>query len=187
MPHDSDSPEQELLAIRCQLGEAAAFDDLVARWHTPLWQYVRRMADTNELADELLQETWLRILRGIANLREPRSLVTWMFGIARRVLMNRLRDKYRQAIYVEDPVDDLPAAEIGIEKMDRQDEVADMLHNLECLPIRQRELLTLFYLDELSIDQVGQVLSIPSGTVKSRLYLARNMLRQHILDSEGSS
>ena len=84
MPHHSESLEQELLAIRCQLGEPAAFDELVAQWHRPLWQYIRRMVGINELADELLQETWLRILRGIANLREPASLVAWMFGIAPR-------------------------------------------------------------------------------------------------------
>ena len=88
MPQHSESLEQELLAIQCQLGEPAAFDELVAQWHGPLWQYIRRMVGGNELADELLQETWLRILRGIANLREPASLVAWMFGIARRVLLN---------------------------------------------------------------------------------------------------
>jgi RNA polymerase sigma-70 factor (ECF subfamily) len=186
MPKDLNSPEQELLAIRCQLGEPAAFDDLVARWHTPLWHYVRRMAGTDELAEELVQEIWLRILRGIANLREPRSLVAWMFGIARRVLMNRLRDKYRRAIFVEEAVDDLPATDIGTEQTGNQDEVDDMLHKLESLPIRQRELLTLFYLDELSIDQVGQVLNIPAGTVKSRLFHAHNMLRQQIVDLERS-
>ena len=107
MPTDSETIEQELLAIRCQLGELAAFDELVARWHAPMWQYVRRMADRNELADELIQETWLRVLRGIANLREPARLVAWMFGIARRVMMDRLRQKYRQEALFENALDDL--------------------------------------------------------------------------------
>ena len=184
MPQHSESLEQELLAIKCQLGEPAAFDELVAQWHCPLWQYIRRMVDENELADELLQETWLRILRGIANLREPASLVAWMFGIARRVLMNRFREKYRQAHFIEDSTCELPVDDPETDRIDLKDEIRDMLQKLKCLPIQQRELLSLYYLENLSVDQLAQVLEIPAGTVKSRLYNARNMLRQQIHDSE---
>ena len=184
MPQHSESLEQELLAIKCQLGEPAAFDELVAQWHGPLWQYIRRMVDGNELADELLQETWLRILRGIANLREPASLVAWMFGIARRVLMNRFREKYRQSHFIEDSTCELPVNDPDTDRIDLKDEIRDMLQKLECLPIQQRELLSLYYLENLSVDQLAQVLGIPAGTVKSRLYNARNMLRQKIHDSE---
>ena len=181
MPKDAQTPEHELLAIRCQLGESAAFEELVDRWHAPLWQYVRRMADRNELADELLQETWLRVLRGIAKLREPASLVPWMFGIARRVLMDRLRQKYMQAASLEETLVDGPATANAEDDSDLRDEIAHMLHKLESLAIPQRELLTLYYLDELSIDEVAQVLGIPVGTVKSRLHSARKVLKQVVL------
>jgi RNA polymerase sigma factor (sigma-70 family) len=184
MPQHSESLEQELLAIKCQLGELDAFDELVAQWHGPLWQYIRRMVDENEMADELLQDTWLRILRGIVNLREPSSLVAWMFGIAHRVLMNRFREKYRQSRFIEESTCELPTSDPSAERIDLQDEVRDMLQKLKCLPLHQRELLTLYYLENLSIDQLAQVLDIPAGTVKSRLYSARNMLRQQIQDSE---
>ena len=183
MPMDSDAIEQELLAIRCQLGEIAAFEELVARWHTPMWQYVRRMADHNELADELIQETWLRVLRGIAGLREPARLVPWMFGIARHVMMDRLRQKYRQEALLENALDDLtaPADE---DEHERRDDIANVLGKLESLPLSQRELLTLYYLDELSIEEVGQVLGVPAGTVKSRLFHARRVLKQSLLTKE---
>ena len=184
MPQHSESLEQELLAIKCQLGELAAFGELVAQWHGPLWQYIRRMVDGNDLADELLQETWLRILRGIVNLREPSSLVAWMFGIAHRVLMNRFREKYRQSRFIEDSTCELSVNDPNADRIDLQDEVRDMLQKLECLPMQQRELLTLYYLKTISIDQLAQVLGIPAGTVKSRLYNARNLLRQQIQDSE---
>jgi RNA polymerase sigma factor (sigma-70 family) len=184
MPQHSESLEQELLAIRCQLGELAAFDELVAEWHVPLWQYIRRMVDGNALADELLQETWLRILRGVVNLREPASLVAWMFGIARRVLMNRFREKYRESRFIEDSTCELPVNDSDADQVDLQDEIKDVVQKLERLPMLQRELLTLYYLHDLSIEQLAQVLDIPSGTVKSRLYNARNMLRQQVQDSE---
>jgi RNA polymerase sigma factor (sigma-70 family) len=176
--------EHELLAIRCQLGELAAFDELVARWHAPLWQYVRRMADRNEIADELLQETWLRVLRGIANLQEPAKLVPWMFGIARRVMMDRLRQKYRQEAMLENALEDLRPSVDEFDESERRDDIANILDKLEGLPLSQRELLTLYYLDELSVEEVGQVLGIPGGTIKSRLYHARKMLKNAMLTKE---
>lgn len=186
MPTNSETIEQELLAIRCQLGELAAVDELVARWHAPMWQYMRRMADRNELADELIQETWLRVLRGIANLREPSRLVAWMFGIARHVMMDRLRQKYRQEAFFENALDDLKATADESDEHERRDDIEDVLEKLENLPLSQRELLTLYYLDELSIDEVGQVLGIPIGTVKSRLFHARRILKQSLMDKEMS-
>ena len=184
MPIESEAIEQELLAIRCQLGEIAAFDELVARWHAPMWQYVRRMADQNELADELIQETWLRVLRGIAGLREPSRLVPWMFGIARHVMMDRLRQKYRQEALLENALDDLTAPADEVDEHERRDNIANVLDKLENLPLPQRELLTLYYLDELSIEEVGQVLGVPAGTVKSRLFHARRVLKQSLLTKE---
>src|SRR6188472_1510114 len=124
MPMDSEAIEQELLAIRCQLGEIAAFDELVARWHAPMWQYVRRMADHNELADELIQETWLRVLRGIAKLRQPARIVPWMFGIARHVMMDRLRQKYRQEALLENALDDLKAPTDEHDEQERREDIA---------------------------------------------------------------
>jgi RNA polymerase sigma factor (sigma-70 family) len=186
MPTNSETIEQELLVIRCQLGELAAFDELVARWHAPMWQYVRRMADRNEVADELIQETWLRVLRGIANLREPDRLVAWMFGIARHVMMDRLRQKYRQEALLENALDDLQATTGEGDELERRDDIENVLDKLEHLPLSQRELLTLYYLDELSIDEVGQVLGIPAGTVKSRLFHARGILKQSLLTKETS-
>ena len=55
MPQHSESLEQELLAIKCQL-ESLLHSAAVAQWHGPLWQYIRRMVDGNDLADELLQK-----------------------------------------------------------------------------------------------------------------------------------
>jgi RNA polymerase sigma-70 factor (ECF subfamily) len=184
MPVHADAIEQELLAIRCQLGELAAFDELVARWHVPLWQYVRRMADQNDIADELIQETWLRVLRGIASLQEPAMLVPWMFGIARRVMFDRLRQKYRDETLLENALEDSQTPLGEFDDSERRHDIANVLDKLESLPLSQRELLTLYYLDELSVDEVAQVIGIPTGTVKSRLYHARNALRQSLITKD---
>ena len=84
----------ELLAVRCQMGERQALEALVARWHVPLWTYAQRLTGADDAAADAVQDVWLRVLRGLPTLREPAPLRPWIFGIARRVLMDRLRVQY---------------------------------------------------------------------------------------------
>ena len=91
------------------------------------------------------------------------QLVPWMFGIARRVMMDRLRQKYRQEALLENALDDLKATADEGDEHERRDDIANVLDKLENLPLAQRELLTLYYLDGLSIEEVGDVLASPSG------------------------
>ena len=175
---DSRSPDDELLAIRCQLGEPAAFDDLIARWHGPLWGFVRRLAADEDAAREILQDVWVRVLRGIPRLRDGSKLRAWLFGIARRTLMDRLRDQYAKA----------PAADVDVEEIPTDTAAADiddldaLEHALERLPLIEREAVTLFYLQELSLNEMAESLSVPVGTVKSRLFRGRRLLRQHLTE-----
>jgi DNA-directed RNA polymerase specialized sigma24 family protein len=67
---DRSTHEDEWLVVRCQLGERPAFDDLIRRWHEPLWKYIRRVAGQDETANDVAQDVWLRVLRGIGRLRD---------------------------------------------------------------------------------------------------------------------
>jgi RNA polymerase sigma-70 factor (ECF subfamily) len=177
--HDSspDLRADELLAIRCQLGERDAFDALIARWHEPIWRYLRRLTNSDDSAADLAQDTWLKVLRGIANLREPASLRAWLFGIARRVAMDRLRRQYSSQIDADAGLDDLPAQDVDA---DLESEIAALEAGMDSLPLREREALALFYLRELTTEQIAELLDVPSGTVKSRLFRARNLLRKQL-------
>ncbi len=127
------------------------------------------------------QEVWLRVLRGIARLREGDKLRAWLFGIAHRVLMDRLREQYAHAQAPEAALAEQAAPD---PEPDIEQELDAMLDHLARLPVIENEVLTLFYLRELSLDEVSQALAIPVGTVKSRLFRARKMLR-HELESKG--
>lgn len=179
----------ELLAVRCQLGEADALDELVRRWHLPLWKYVRRLADDDGAAEEVLQDVWLRIVRGLPDLRQPSRLLAWMFRIARYASLDRMRGRYaeRDALGT-DAVLDLDGIEgdgshVGLDEL--VDEVEELRHGLIALPLVEREVLTLFYLRELDLRQVAEVLEVPVGTVKSRLHRARNLLREQLQSNDG--
>lgn len=170
----SSEKEDEWLAVRCQLGERAAFEELIERYQGPLWRYIRRVAPDEDAAREVTQDAWLRVLRGIGRLRDPARLRPWLFGIARRALMDRLRDQYARAVETDCDVSEIPARvdpalpELQLQQVERE---------LAALPIVEREVLTLFYLKELSLAEVAEVLNLPVGTVKSRLFRARQMLR----------
>jgi len=171
--------EDELLVTRCQLGEREAFDDLIARWHEPLWRYARRLTGDDDAAAETVQEVWLRVLRGIARLRVQMSFRAWMFGIARRVVMDRLR-----VAYAEPSVDSVDLSTIPDEQdsFDVEHDLSVMHEELARLPVTERDVLVLFYLQELTLIELADVLAVPIGTVKSRLFRARHLLRRNLID-----
>lgn len=175
---DADRKQDELLAIRCQLGEPAAFDALIARWHEPLWKYLRRLTGDEDAAAEAVQDTWLRILRGMPRLRDAGRLRAWIFGIARRVVMDRLREKYAEPARVSPEDVELAAAD---EAGDLREELALLHEELARLPVPEREVLVLFHLQELTLTEIAEVAGIPAGTVKSRLFRARRALRDQLI------
>lgn len=168
--------ESELLAIRCQLGEPEAFDELVERWHLPLGRYIRRMTGDEGTAEDVLQETWLGILRGIGRLREPSQLRAWLFTIARRGVMTRLRRQYEDAVLV--PMEDELSGSDSIEEA--WEDSAAVHATLAELPPPEKEVLALFYLAELDLREAAAVLQVPVGTVKSRLHRARRLMRERL-------
>lgn len=171
--------EDEWIAVRCQLGERAAFDELIARWHPPLAEYVRRIAGDEEDARDLLQEIWLRVLRGLGRLREGSKLRAWLFGIARRAAMDRWRERYAAPLQEDLDLSALPS---DAPTASLEGDLAALEGALARLPLIEREVLTLFYLRELSLAEVAEVLAVPLGTVKSRLFRARQLLRHQLLD-----
>ncbi|MFI6325855.1 RNA polymerase sigma factor [Nonomuraea sp. NPDC050556] len=158
----------ELLILRCQLGEREALTELVRAWHEPVWTYVRRMLDA-ERADDVAQEVWLAVLKGLPRLKDPARFTPWLFTIARRAVMNRLRQQYGEA----EPMEIEPQGEAPFDR-------AELIEGLAALPPKEREILVLFYLEDLSIEDCAEICAIPAGTVKSRLNRARRLLRKEL-------
>lgn len=172
--------DDELLVIRCQLGERHAFDALIARWAAPVAGYARRVCEDDDAAAELTQDIWLRVLRGVDRLHDPRRFRAWLFGIAHRAFIDVLRRRYRAF----PPLADDSGQVADDDSHDDHGDLERMERGLGRLPPIEREILTLFYLQELTIDEAAAVLAIPAGTVKSRLHRARRLLRCE-LEKEG--
>ncbi|KRB11413.1 sigma-70 family RNA polymerase sigma factor [Lysobacter sp. Root690] len=166
-----------LLVVRCQLGERAAFDDLIRRWSGSLHRYALKLCNDPELADDLTQEVWLRALQGLGKLREAAQFRAWLFGIAHRCFMDRLRTRYAMPVDSGIDLDELATVEAHDDDEDLERALAV---GMASLPLVEREVLTLFYLEELSLGDIAAALGIPLGTVKSRLFRARTLLRKYI-------
>ncbi|WP_354638135.1 RNA polymerase sigma factor [Kitasatospora camelliae] len=170
-----------LVVVRCQLGERAVFGALVGRWHEPLWRFVRGMVGPPDLADDLAQEVWVAVVRGLPGLREPERFAAWLFTVARRTVTDHLRRTYRAPeTRVEEPEDSADA--------DSGDGLGDLLTVMEIraglsgLPPLEREVLILFHLQDLTLATCADVLGVPPGTVKSRLHRARRLLRTTLVE-----
>lgn len=168
----------ELLAVRCQRGDVKAFRELVDAWERPLLYYIRRLLGQRDIEWDVLQEVWMRVFRGIGSLREPRTLPIWLYRIARRSAMRYLREQYSEPA-LEQNVSDLDAIEVEIdERLHFAPEDAQQVHQaLSQLPLPFREVLTLHFLEEMPVQDVAEVIGIPPGTVKSRLFHAKRALR----------
>jgi RNA polymerase sigma factor (sigma-70 family) len=168
----------ELVVVRCQLGERAAFDALIARWHPALWRYAMRLTGDADIAGDVVQDVWLRVVRGLPRLRDAGKFRAWLFGIGRRVLMDRLRMRYSTPAFED--VDLMEIPEVDADD-DHAEDLSLLEAELERLPMLERDVLVLFYLNELSLIDIAEIAAIPVGTVKSRLFRARRMLKTQLV------
>jgi RNA polymerase sigma-70 factor (ECF subfamily) len=180
---DKDAIYQELLVLRCQRGDAAALEELVRTWEKRLHYFIRQFVKNEQDAWDILQQTWLRVLRGIPSLKDPQRLTPWLYQIARNTTFNhaRLQAAYRAGLE-EHPDTDWADEDEAVFEFDHADEVH---HALERLSLPHREVLTLFFLEDLPIAAIADIVGAQPGTVKSRLHYARLALRK-ILEHEAA-
>lgn len=172
MPEAARTNRSALLVLRCQRGEREAWAELVSEWERPLFYYLRRLSTTDDEALGLLQDVWVRVFSDLGSLRRPERLAPWLYVVARRTWARQRTTSAREPASTE------PESGSELEAPDESFADVEALHAaLGSLELRDREVLTLFYLDDLSLTEVAEVLEIPAGTVKSRLSHARARLR----------
>jgi RNA polymerase sigma-70 factor (ECF subfamily) len=173
----------ELLVMRCRKRDLAAWDELVRRWNDRLLYYLRRLIDHEQDALNALQEVWLQAFRAIVTLRHGDRFAPWLYAIARHSAMNHFRRSYARR---EEPAGETIAKEVDdVSDEQLRFENAELVHfGLGKLALAEREVLTLYFLEDLTTNEIAVLLEIPVGTVKSRLFKARSDLRR-VLEREG--
>jgi RNA polymerase sigma-70 factor (ECF subfamily) len=175
---------------RCAQGSEIAFRTLVQRFRGRIMNLVSRFINDRDRAEEISQEVFLRVFRNRERYRKSGKFSTWIFTIAVNLTKNEIRSRVRhkgtfsldaleednggQGLPFPDtnplPDEDLNAGEI-------RSKVAEALRKL---PPRYREAVVLRDIEGLSYEEVGQILRIPGGTVRSRINRARLMLKERL-------
>jgi len=167
---------EQVLVLRCQAGDRDAFSCLYARYHGPLKYYLRRLLDSPQAADDVLQTVWLKVLPGIRQLRRPDVFRAWLYRVARNEAFQQFRrNKQLAEIEVAEQVPE-PADETedGFSKTD-----ATRVHTaLAELSPAHREVLVLRFLEDLSYQEMASIVGCELGTIRSRLHHAKRALRR---------
>jgi RNA polymerase sigma-70 factor, ECF subfamily len=159
----------EALIIEFQAGSRAAFEELFARYHGPLYGFFRRRLDSAERAEDLTQETFLAVIQA-ASRYEPRALFrTYLYGIALKLVASERRKQIRNFPVVDSTAE--PTVDDG------SDVVHWVRQALQRLEESEREILMLREFEQLSYSEIGELLRIPINTVRSRLFRARMSLK----------
>lgn len=172
----------ELLILRFQSGEPSALETLARRWNSRLFRHACRLTRDRELASDALQDAWLAISRGLHRLQDPARFPGW----AHHIVANKCRDlirKLQRRRRLKDEVARQPQ-EISVpaaaDAPDVDPRIAALRRAMAELPGERRTLLALFYLEQMSVEQIALAMDIPAGTVKSRLFYSRRQLREDL-------
>ena len=175
--------DENALIERCRTGDDAAFSELVERYKHLVYGLVYRMVPDRSQVDDLAQDVFLKVHRGLPYFRGDARLSTWIYRIVQNVCLQvRARRPREASLDQEDAAGRRhdPAAPDGtfadLELRDRLDKA------IAQLPEPQRFLIAAHYLDGVQYEALAESLSIPLGTVKTHLYRAKKRLRE-LLDT----
>jgi RNA polymerase sigma factor (sigma-70 family) len=170
----------EWLVLNSQQGNARAFDELLRSWHKRWLLYaVARLGD-HEQAREALQECLLSISRSIHKLRDPASFSKWTFQIMDRRCTDLLRRRIREREHHQE-----------LTRLSLTEETATVEFQEQSLTLQRAfqqlgeplaRLLRLYYLEGFAVEEIAEIIGIPSGTVKSRLFHARKIMAKILED-----
>ena len=174
--------EEAMLVILAQQGDGGAFRTLVDRYDRRLLYFIRRILNGTDEAFDVLQSVWLQVHRQLSSLRSPRAFRVWIYRIAHHRAVSALRRRTRRPVLFDDPPIEQVSGDVAEES---QLEAAELVHKaLAALSVDHRRVLTLRFLEDMSIEDIADVLECSTGTIKSRLHYARSALRRRIEEIE---
>jgi RNA polymerase sigma-70 factor (ECF subfamily) len=165
--------EHDLLVLRAQDGDMAAFEALVRHHHRDLVRFAFALCGESATAQDAVQDAWIRMTRRLRRLDDPRAFRGWLYhGVRWRVL-----DRVRRAHRRDQSLDGVPEPSDDPTLVERRDRALDLGRAIDRLPMIERAALQLHYVSGLSIAEIGVALEAAPGTVKSRLHRARQRIK----------
>jgi RNA polymerase sigma-70 factor (ECF subfamily) len=168
-------------------GKVAAYGELVHRWAARITAFCHAKVRSPDAAEDLAQETLLRGYRALGTLADPDCFGTWLHGIALRACLDWLKSKARTQVTFSTlgpagSADHLPdsATDWQESRVEREDELRLLMREVDDLPEEYREVLMLYYYDDVTYQDLALMLGVSAATVNARLTKARAMLRERL-------
>lgn len=167
--------EIEILVLELQAGRRTALGELYQHFHVSMRKYaVLRVGDAM-IAEDLVQNVWLQVAKRVMRLRDVSLFRSWLFKALRWEIIDWQRKATKEVPSLRSP--ETTVSNEG-------DEASYVLPLLAKLAYEEREMVELYYLNDMSVREISLIVDVPMGTVKSRLYRAREQLKQHIKQTE---
>jgi RNA polymerase sigma-70 factor (ECF subfamily) len=167
-----------------QNGETEAFATLVRKYERPLFTFLLRLVGNRQSAEDLFQDTFLRVLRALPKYQEDGRFSGWLFGIANNLAVDLLRRRRVQRRHFLDDEEALTAAIDDHSVADAEVENAEIMRLVEDalrqLPEKQRQVFLLRQHGDLSFKEIAELLGEPLNTVLSHMHYAVTKLRQQL-------
>ena len=181
---NTSEPQNEVANIRAaQAGSTEAFTRLVEIYDRRLLYFVRRLMSDEQGAFDVLQFVWLSVFRRINKLRSPDAFRPWVYRIAHDCAVSELRRRgKRLEVSLDSQREPLPDERPSDEHV--FDQIELVYRGLNELSFEHRRVLTLTFLEDMSVEQTAEIIGSQPGTVKSRLHYAKTALRLWIEDQE---
>lgn len=176
--------EEELLIIAAQAGNQKAFALIYKNYQQSLLRFAFQLCGNSDLAQDAVQEAWIFISKNLRKVHDPRAMKSWVYQQVRWRTLDLIRKNNKNQQVNEEFEESKCFAEseyiadsISTENNELENENS-LLEAIKKLPPTEKQMIYLFYLDELKIVEIAEILNIPNGTVKSRLNRARKLLKQ---------
>ncbi len=170
-------------------GNKNAFATLVKRYQNKVYSTVLRMCRSREDAEDISQEIFLKVYSGLSRFRAESSFSTYLYKICTNTTIDHIRKQnstvdttslYKESddgLYLVEPEDSAPSPMASLEQKEK---IALLRQAIEALPENHREIIILREINELSYDEIGEILDLEEGTVKSRINRARAKLKKEL-------
>lgn len=189
-PQAPQSSRDAMLLERARAGDTAAFGELVELHQDRVYNAIFRIVRRHEDACDLAQETFVRAYRSLDAFRGQSSFYTWLFRIGVNLAISQKRRRKDVMLLSEmgadgqsiDPADGAdprsPAVESPTDAAERRERHDDVWAAMQKLSVEHRTILVLRDIEMFNYDEIGEMLGLPPGTVRSRLHRARATLRE---------
>ncbi|MBP1615332.1 MAG: putative polymerase sigma factor [Bacteroidetes bacterium] len=171
-------------------GETELYAVLLDRYNRPIYSLIVQMVSCPEDAEELVQDTFLKAFRSLGNYKGESRFSTWLYRIAYNITISFTRKKRQEFLYLEDStinnVPDEKAEEI-LCPTDDEERITALIQAIELLNAEEKAVITLFYYEQKSIEEVGEVLDLTVSNVKVKLHRIRKKIVLLMSKKEGAS